>query len=89
MMGPFVKPDMPNAYADSVGLIAFSHAMAAKLRAKSRQGRGGWHRPDECSIDDLRRMLVEHVEKGDPIDIANFAMMIWNRREMAKDKKAG
>jgi hypothetical protein len=26
-------------------------------------------------------MLIAHLAKGDPIDVANFAMMLWNRGE--------
>lgn len=29
----------------------------------------------------LQKMLVEHVGKGDPVDVANFAMMIHQRGE--------
>jgi hypothetical protein len=33
-----------------------------------------------CSIEDLSLWLGEHILKGDPVDIANYCMMIWNRR---------
>ncbi|PMV96526.1 hypothetical protein C1X34_11970 [Pseudomonas sp. GW456-12-10-14-TSB6] len=50
----------------------------AKSRAK---GRDGWHRKDQCSSATLSRMLREHVEKGDPIDIGIFSMMLQQRGE--------
>ena len=66
--------------ADTVGVIRFAKEMEIKLGVKRAQGRGGWNDPDECSITALERMLSEHIAKGDPVDIANFAMMIWNRQ---------
>jgi hypothetical protein len=50
----------------------------AEARAK---GRGGWEDPAQCRADDLSRMLREHVEKGDPRDVANFCMMLHQRGE--------
>lgn len=79
--------------ADSVGVARFSNAMNAKLAKKRADGRGGWNhepytvQPDRgdrvqrfgCTVPYLRKLLREHVKKGDMIDIANLAMMIWNR----------
>lgn len=53
--------------------------MREKLSTKRAEGYGGWNQPEECSVERLKEMLVEHLPKGDMIDIANFAMMIWNR----------
>lgn len=71
---------LSDGMADAIGVTRFAEAMSEKLAQKSLEGRGGWNRPDQCSIEDLERMLREHIAKGDPVDIANFAMMIWNRR---------
>lgn len=68
-----------NVTADAVGVARFSAAMSNKLDAKRAEGRGGWNKPDECSVESLCVMLADHVRKGDMVDIANFAMMIWNR----------
>jgi hypothetical protein len=79
--------------ADDVGVERFAKAMSAKLAKKRDEGRGGWNRepytvqPDRgdrverlgCTVAGLRKMLREHFESGDPVDIANFCMMIWNR----------
>ena len=46
---------------------------SAKMAASRAKGRGGWQ---TCPVDVLWRMLREHVEKGDPVDVANLAMMI-------------
>ena len=64
---------------DDAGVDRFARAMRAKLAEKAAEGKYGWDDPDVCDIDELKGMLIEHVEKGDPVDIANFCMMIWNR----------
>lgn len=66
--------------ADNTGVARFSLAMREKLERKRDEGRGGWNDPQECTIEGLQRMLKEHIKKGDPVDIGNFAMMIWNRQ---------
>ncbi|HEM8535008.1 TPA: hypothetical protein U2Q23_001092 [Burkholderia multivorans] len=45
--------------------------MKHKLALARAKGRGGW---ETCSPADLSRMLREHVEKGDPRDVANFCV---------------
>jgi hypothetical protein len=79
--------------ADDVGVERFAKAMSTKLAKKRDEGRSGWNRepytvqPDRgdrvgrfgCTVSDLREMLREHFATGDPVDIANFCMMIWNR----------
>lgn len=49
-------------------------AMKAKLAKKRADGYGGWVNAD---VGHLARLLVEHVRKGDPVDIANFAGMLF------------
>ncbi|NTF32345.1 hypothetical protein G6L88_09785 [Rhizobium skierniewicense] len=55
--------------------------MKAKLAKKRQEGRGGWDDEDECSQVFLTALLREHVEKGDPVDVGNFAMMLHQRGE--------
>ena len=52
-----------------------------KLAKKRAEGRGGWDDPAQCKVEDLARMLVEHLPKGDPVDVANFCMMLHQRGE--------
>jgi hypothetical protein len=68
-------------HSDNVAVDRFFGAMKAKLAAKRAEGRSGWDDKDGCSNAQLSRMLAEHVAKGDPIDVANFAMMIHQRGE--------
>lgn len=65
--------------ADKAGVERFAAAMLKKLSLKRCEGRGGWNDPYTCTTWKLREMLIEHMRKGDVIDIANFCMMLWNR----------
>lgn len=68
-----LNPDEGFNLTDEVALRIFSAQMIAKLRKKAAHGRGGWQ---TCSQEVLTKMLREHVEKGDPVDVANFCMML-------------
>jgi hypothetical protein len=76
----FLTP-VPMPHPDDLAVDAFAVAMKAKLAKKRDEGRGGWERPDECPPGRLSALLLSHLEKGDPVDIANFAMMLWHRCE--------
>lgn len=65
--------------ACAAGVSRFAAAMLAKLDRKRKEGRGGWNKPSECSIDHLQELMDEHLADDDLVDIANFCMMIWNR----------
>ncbi|MFM9768049.1 hypothetical protein, partial [Streptomyces scabiei] len=56
-------------HTDDAALDRFTLAMRAKLAAAREKGRGGW---ETCPPEVLNRMLHEHLEKGDPRDVANF-----------------
>lgn len=63
---------------DDAAVNAFAHAMADKMARSRAKGRGGWQ---SCPTPALWQMLREHVEKGDPVDVANLAMMIWHNAQ--------
>ena len=79
--------------ADAIGVMRFAAAMTRKLNRKRDEGKVGWNQEPYtvqtdrgdlvhrygCTVAHLKRLLMEHVEKGDVVDIANFCMMIWNR----------
>jgi hypothetical protein len=65
----------PDEHADDHAVDRFAQAMKEKMAAARANGRGGW---EQCPPEVLSRMLREHVEKGDPRDVANFCMMLWN-----------
>lgn len=68
-------------HPDDVAVDAFASAMKAKLAQARAKGRGGWQDHADCPQQRLSRMLRSHVEKGDPVDVANFACFLWNRGE--------
>lgn len=49
------------------------------MAEKRTEGRSGWDDPAQCLVQDLATLLVELVGRGDPVNIANVCMMIWNR----------
>lgn len=59
----------------------FAEKMKQKMQISAEKGRSGWDNPKECSIEFLSALLVDHVFKGDPVDVANLAMMISERNE--------
>ncbi|WP_244207391.1 hypothetical protein [Paraburkholderia fungorum] len=62
-------------HPDDVAVDRFAAAMKEKLAAARAKGRSGWQ---QCSPFVLSEMLRAHVDKGDPRDVANFCMMLWN-----------
>ena len=65
-------------HSDDLAVDEFAAAMKAKLAKNRADGRSGW---ESCSEDELMEMLERHLQKPDPIDWANFAMMIWHVRK--------
>lgn len=74
-------PAQEQAHPDDLAVDRFSAEMKAKLAKKRAEVRGGWDRKDECSAEFLSQLLREHVEKGDPVDVGNLAMMLQQRGE--------
>ena len=66
-------------HPDDLAVDRFAAAMKEKMKRSRDIGRGGWDDPEVCKIEDLGKMLVDHVAKGDPVDIANFCMMLHQR----------
>ncbi|SIT00022.1 hypothetical protein [Achromobacter sp. MFA1 R4] len=71
-------------HPDDVAVERFAIAMKAKLAEKRKQGYGGWD-DEECPAQWLSQLLRAHVEKGDPLDVGNFAMMLHQRGERITD----
>lgn len=57
----------------------FSQIVYDKLIDRCKRGRSGWDDPN-WTVDQIVETLIGHIQKGDPIDLAAFAMFIWFRR---------
>lgn len=68
-------------HTDDLAVDRFAEAMKDKLAKKRAEGRGGW---EDCPGEMLSKMLVDHVEKGDPVDVANFCMMLHQSNQRIK-----
>lgn len=67
-------------HPDDAAVDRFAAALKTKLAHARAKGRSGWDSA-ECTQQRLSGMLREHVEKGDPRDVANFCMFLWCRGE--------
>jgi hypothetical protein len=63
----------PAPHPDDDAVDRFADAMKAKLARARERGRYGWQ---ESSAEYLSEALRDHLAKGDPVDVANFAMML-------------
>ena len=71
---------MKQRHSDDLAIEGFTEAMSAKMAEKRAEGKGGWEDPKQCSVDQLAWLLITHIHKGDPIDVGNFAMMLFHRQ---------
>lgn len=76
-----VVPAPEAQHTDDKAVDRFAAAMKRKLAQKREEGRGGWDDPEQCSAEYLSNLLRDHVEKGDPLDVGNLAMMLHQRGE--------
>lgn len=67
------------AHPDNLAIDNFAQAMKEKMAKQRAKGYSGWESRSECSAESLRSMLIDHIKKGDPVDVGNFAMMLFNR----------
>jgi hypothetical protein len=70
---PPTQEDIDNEAVDKL-----AEAMKNKLAKKREQGYHGWA---TCKHGDLVQLLINHVDKGDPIDVANFCAFLFARGE--------
>lgn len=80
MVGAAPQPPVQKQHTDDVAVSRFAEAMKSKLAEARDMGRGGWDDPEQCTVEYLAKLLVDHIPKGDLIDVANFAMMLHQRR---------
>lgn len=65
---------------DSRKVGEFAVAMTRKMEKKRKDGYEGWQ---TCNLDRILLSLFEHMQKGDMLDVANYAMMVWNNSDGA------
>lgn len=65
---PPISPSHEDQLVDQFALV-----MKDKLKRAADKGRSGWR---QCPPEQLSLMLRQHVEKGDPVDVANFCMFL-------------
>ena len=67
-------------HSDDIAVDVFGRHMKAKLRECRGRGKGGWEDPSQCPTEYLGQLLVDELAKGgDPIDVANYCMMLYQR----------
>ncbi|MDR0204968.1 MAG: hypothetical protein LBJ40_22785 [Delftia acidovorans] len=71
---------MDHQQKDETAVAYLATAMNTKLARARAKGRSGWDTP-ECTQQHLSNLLREHVEKGDPVDVANFCAFLAARGE--------
>lgn len=66
-------------HPDDVAVDSLAALMKAKLAKQRDKGYGGWD--TDCTRERLSELLRAHVEKGDPVDVANFCAFLSARGE--------
>ena len=66
-------------HQDSLAVDNLAKLMKEKLAKQRAKGYGGWD--TDCSQERLSEMLRSHLEKGDPVDVANFCAFLSARQE--------
>lgn len=72
---------LAEVHPDDAAVDALAVLMKAKLAEKRAKGYGGWNDKTQCPQQRLSDMLRAHVDKGDPVDVANFCAMLSARGE--------
>jgi hypothetical protein len=70
-------------------VVRFARALAAKLAAAEKKYgySDGWRSPDW--MDECRQKLMEHIEKGDPRDVAAYCAFLWHHGESTRGDSRG
>lgn len=70
-----------SGHPDDIAVDALAALMKAKLAKQRAKGYGGWNDKAQCNQQHLSSLLRNHVDKGDPVDVANFCAMLSARGE--------
>lgn len=69
-----------DVYAEDKAVDSFAKHMKYKLDKARKRGRSGWQ-DRAWTPEQISQALHEHVEKGDPVDVANYCMFLAARKE--------
>lgn len=83
----FVPNDNWRQHSDDDAVDQFAALMKAKLASARARGKDGWQDLAWPSSD-ISRQLREQVDKGDPVDVANYAMFLALRGERITPMRA-
>jgi len=53
-----------------------------RLSFKEQSGVTGWDDPEKVSNNELKKMLIENMQAGDYVDVANIAMILDFRNRL-------
>ncbi len=67
-------------HSDDAAVDRFAKRMKWKLEQARLKGKGGWQ-DRTWTPEQISKALREHVEKGDPTDVANYCMFLAARNE--------
>jgi hypothetical protein len=74
-----LNPHRVGLHIDDFAVNQFADSMKKKLAISREKGKSGWNDPLSCKVSYLAELLISHLPKGDPVDVANFAMMLHLR----------
>jgi Protein of unknown function (DUF550) len=76
-------------HPDDFAVDSFAAAMKAKMAKQRAKGYGGWDQIAACTDKSLADKLMQHTKRGDPVDVANFCMMLHQRNQDQIDIAVG
>ena len=65
----------------------FSQELFNRLLVCQSNGKVGWDKPDIVTDEWIKERIRINLEQGDYVDVANLAMILWNRQD--DNKKEG
>jgi len=78
----FISDDAKKeAEQQALGMLldAFAKEIGGKVFQKLENGYSGWDNPE--MLDNLKKKLLENYQRGDMVDVAALAMMLWNLQQ--------
>jgi len=77
---PPAKANAMNEHPDDIAVDEFAAMLKLKLSRARAKGRSGWRDP-HWSPEEINRDMYAHAAKGDPLDVAAYAMFLSLRGE--------